>query len=880
MRSENGVVVLQDSVDQVASSTPATWAVGQLSAALEARGINASLVRRINEAPPGALPVLAAGPTAEARAALEDAGASLPDGTESLALATGRLSGRDTLLACGSDVRGLVYALLEVADRVAYAPDPLAALNALPPTSERPHNRIRSIARLFSSDIEDKGWHHNRAFWERYLTMLARERFNRFALMFGMGYDFLREVTDAYLHFAYPFLLYVPGYRVRATGLPDDERDRNLDMLRFVSDAAAERGLHFQLGLWTHGYDWSANEGVNHIIEGLTPENHSPYCRDALRMLLEACPSIGGVTFRIHGESGVPEGTYAFWKTVFDGIVACGRTVEIDMHAKGIDREMIDIALATGMPVNVSPKYWAEHMGLPYHQAAIRPQELPPPGKADEGFFAMSGGSRRFLRYGYGDLLAEDRGYGVLHRLWPGTQRLLQWGDPATAAAYSRASSFCDSVGMEVCEPLSFKGRKGSGLPGGRDAYADPALRQGDDWEKYAYTYRLWGRLLYDPDGDPAPWRRLLEAQVGPAAPDAEAALAHASRILPLITTAHLPSAANNGFWPEVYTDMPLADEEAHHYRDTPTPRRFGTVSPLDPELFSPIEAFADARLSGEPDARYSPLEVAAWLAKEARQTASHIMAARSSAAEDDPAFRRLDVDAAIQAGLGRFFAHKLRAGVLYTFFDRTGNREALREALRYYQFARDAWAELASRAEGVYVRDITFGRVPHLRGHWSDRLEAIDRDIANIESRMPGDGAAPTGASPRPEDTSLLQALLSPPERPESRVEHQPPPPFRSGDPVTVEARFDAPRPASAQLRYRRVHQAEPWQAAEMERAGDTFRTVIPAGYTDSPYPLQYHLDLRGEDGRAWLYPGFNADRTNQPYFVVRQRERKEVVA
>ena len=42
----------------------------------------------------------------------------------------------------------------------------------------------------------------------------------------------------------------------------------------------------------------------------------------------------------------------------------------------------------------------------------------------------LSAGSRSFLRYGYGDLLREDRKWGVLHRIWPGTQRLLLWGDP------------------------------------------------------------------------------------------------------------------------------------------------------------------------------------------------------------------------------------------------------------------------------------------------------------------------------------------------------------------------------------------------------------------------------------------------------------------
>ena len=112
----------------------------------------------------------------------------------------------------------------------------------------------------------------------------------------------------------------------------------------------------------------------------------------------------------------------------------------------------------------------------------------------------LSAGSRSFLRYGYGDLLREGRKYGVLHRIWPGTQRLLIWGDPLTAAAYSRAFSFCGSDGVEIMEPLSFKGRRGSGIAGGRCAYADKSLNPRWDWQKYIYTYRVWGRLLYNPE--------------------------------------------------------------------------------------------------------------------------------------------------------------------------------------------------------------------------------------------------------------------------------------------------------------------------------------------------------------------------------------------
>src|SRR5689334_7907421 len=115
-----------------------------------------------------------------------------------------------------------------------------------------------------------------------------------------------------------------------------------------------------------HGYRWPNSPRAKNTIEGLTPENHAPYCRDALTRVLQACPAISSVALRIHGESGVAEGSYDFWNTIFDGVKRCGRKVEIDLHAKGINARMIDGASATGMPVNVAPKYWAEHLGMPY----------------------------------------------------------------------------------------------------------------------------------------------------------------------------------------------------------------------------------------------------------------------------------------------------------------------------------------------------------------------------------------------------------------------------------------------------------------------------------------------------------------------------------
>ncbi|HEY8746260.1 MAG TPA: hypothetical protein VIU62_24480, partial [Chloroflexota bacterium] len=783
---------------------------------------------------------------------------------------------------------GITYAVLELADRAAYAESGEAAIQAVfeaPAVAERPANEIRSMMRLFTSDVEDTGWYHDRRFWAEYLAMLATQRFNRFHLALGIGFDFARNMLDSYFYFPYPFLLSVPGYDVRAGGITDEERDRNLKTLRFIAAETKRHGLQFQLGLWAHVYVFQDSPDVNHPISGLTPDNHAEYCRDALAKLLQACPDIDGLTFRVHGESGIPEGSYDFWRTIFSAVANCGRRMEIDMHAKGIDQGMIDVALETQQPVVISPKFWAEHMGLPYHQADIRAVERPGPATGQHAaLMAFSAGSRRFTRYGYADLLTQDRPYGILWRVWPGTNRLLLWGDPLTGAAYSRAFSFSGSQGVDLFEPLSFSGRRGSGLPDGRDPYLDATLRSTGDtasWEKYRYTYRLWGRLLYNPEANPETWRRQLRSEFGPASDSMEAALANASRILPLLTTAHHPSAANNVYWPDIYTNMPIVDEaRPHPYRDTATPRRFGNVSALDPELFLTVEEYVEELLHGLHNVRYSPAEVAHWLDNLAEAAATHLLAAEGlSANPQAPAFRRWVIDIRVEIGLGRFFAAKLRAAIGYALFRRTGDSAALREALAQYHNARAAWAEVVALTEAAYKPDLTFGPERQLRGHWTDRLAAIDGDLQDMEAALDqaNTGNAQPNKNSRQPAITFSAALLE--QRPSVAVEHRSPEPFIPGEPVGIDVTFEAGsrRPASARLHYRHVNQAERFQAANMwqQANGNATRFVseIPGDYTQSPYPLLYYVEFQMADGTTTLSPGFDSDLANQPYLLVRPR-------
>ena len=255
--TERTVALITDPADPIAASAPAAWAANELEQSLLSRGILVKKYEKVADVITASLIIAVAGAgSAMAGELLRPSGIKIPAVPEALGLVTVNRDGRTLLLACGQDERGLIYALLELADRVQHSERPLMALQVPEPVVEQPANSIRSLSRLFVSDVEDKPWYNDREMWPKYFTHLATQRFSRFNLSFGIGYDFLQKVTDAYFLFAYPFLLSVPGYNVRVPQLPDADRDSNLAMLKFISEQAVARGLQFQLGLWMHGYEW------------------------------------------------------------------------------------------------------------------------------------------------------------------------------------------------------------------------------------------------------------------------------------------------------------------------------------------------------------------------------------------------------------------------------------------------------------------------------------------------------------------------------------------------------------------------------------------------------------------------------------------------
>jgi hypothetical protein len=289
--------------------------------------------------------------------------------------------------------------------------------------------------------------------------------------------------------------------------------------------------------------------------------------------------------------------------------------------------------------------------------------------------------------------------------------------------------------------------------------------------------------------------------------------------------------------------------------------------------MFSGINEYADERLAGALSGRCSPLETARRLDDIAANAGAALTRAAHTAADPASAtFRRLAVDVTIQVGLARFFARKLRAGLAWSLATKIRSASCARVAVGHYRAARAAWAELAAEARSVYVEDVTFGDAENLRGHWVDRLAAIDEDIAAMESRL---SSLPEGSVPQrvrdvmAEISNASVAASAQSRRPTCL--HLPPADFQRGQALPIELSLEpGQHVASVRLYYRHVHQGKTYRTEAMACRGDQYHGAVPAGYTDTPYHLMYYFEIHGIDGDVWLWPGLAEDLSNQPYFVV----------
>ena len=186
---------------------------------------------------------------------LQDNNHQFPDVPEALAVWKAEVSQKPLWVINGFDDRGLMYGLLDVAERITWAGNGQLPLSELEAITEKPDVSTRAISVYTMNQAYWESRFYDEDYWVHYMDMLAKNRFNSMVVIFG--YE-----NVGFLAPCYPYFFNVDGFsQIGMEGMSAGEQQRNLSALNRMIEMAHERGLDFKVAIWDHIYRGGSNSG-------------------------------------------------------------------------------------------------------------------------------------------------------------------------------------------------------------------------------------------------------------------------------------------------------------------------------------------------------------------------------------------------------------------------------------------------------------------------------------------------------------------------------------------------------------------------------------------------------------------------------------------
>src|ERR1035437_1510582 len=798
---------------------PARHGLAKLQEALRAKGFDVTA----SAAQAGYVILAGTG----ASATLQQWKAPAPAGRESLTIWRGRYRSKPAIALRGGDARGLMYAALDTADRIAWSTaDPFQFVRN---TTEKPYLAERGISMYTMQRAYFESRLYDEAHWKRYFDTLAADRINSFVVIFS--YE-----NGGFMAPLYPFFFDVkefPG--VAMVGLTEPQQARNRAAFQTMIRVAHERGIAVTAGIWDHiyrggvqgggipGASQNAGQRVPGLVWGVTADNLAAYNKAALRRFLQVFPDIDAIQFRMHDESGLKkEEIQPFWHDVFSDIKRTHPNLRLDLRAKGLPDEVIDDALNLGLKAKISTKYWMEQMGLPFHPTHTNTED------------------QRNRRHSYADLLRYPQRYRVHWQLWSGgTTRLLLWGDPDYVRRFASTARLYDGDSFEINEMLATKmlGEPHDEKP---LEILNPAYRFYDyEFERYWQFYRLWGRLTYDPETPADVWEHEFTTRFGAQAG------APVSQVRPRIVAA------------------------SYRYSNFPTTRgwaemnRQGSLAEYAGEQGSDIQQFLNVReearsiVQGSDTAMRRPEATSRWFAQTADGILARVaLAEKADGSRSGKEFRTTITDLKIRADLARYHSQRLLAGVGYNLYKETGDLGSFDEAIGYEKRALDAWGQIVAPVGDVSSETLPFGApAVGFSRHWKEEYQLLSRNFEQLQAER-RTAVAKAGAT----HFALHEVGGA---APSARL-------LPVAPNLEIAARVTAPAGVKwVRLRYRHVTQYEDYQTAEMTldaRTGN-YSARIPAAFDNPKWDLMYFIEVVDRKGAGRMFPDLEVET---PYVVL----------
>lgn len=754
------------------------------------------------------------------------------------------------LLFSGHDATGVMYILLEMARKLRlYGEDVLTNVENY---SEKPDNRIRCMDRYIVGHLDNE-WFLNDGFWDAYLSKLAYARYNRFCLI--VGFD------TAYMAPPYPFFLppLTEYPEVRALRLTKKDVETNLKQLKTIGKKCHERGIKFVFATWQQR-PWT--EEQDQLVENLPEEEGelSDYCYKGLKELLCKVEEIDVVQFRVNLESGVGTETSAerFWNHCVDAVADAGKQVGkkfiIDLRAKGLTEDMVTHAFTDDLEVEVPTKYWCEHVALPYHIPAMRSEEL---AKLDN--------YNHSRRYSYADMLKKPKRYSVIFRLWNyGTTDLFLWGDADYARRFAKSCMVGGAAGYQVNAPLSLKYGHELSHKERWSIYNDETMRYGRmEEDRFWNWYTIFGRLGYNTEANSEVWKSEFQVHFGTGAEAAEKALSIASKILPLITTVHMPVHPSLRYWPEMNTGWAIFEEnnmEASEAYDYYTHLTYGSTEPSDHQLFYGINEYVWDQKRNSLKGKYTPFQYSGWLWKLADETekALHQFDKTCSVEADQAEVAAFCVDLKMLINISRYHATKILAALYVEASRVNGIDEYLVYARNYMEKAAENWHELSERGEKYYYKDLNFSSAGSLsrRGNWKDREKEVQDDLTTLKI-LSDKVSVTTEEKKMGQMPDLFEVNL--------------PDVIEEGKGVLISVEIDLRPSEVLKLHYRHMDQTEGMfrEITFNKKKNRIYEAEIPMEYITRDFDLMVYISRTSEFG-CRIFPGVYNDIFPYPYHII----------
>lgn len=622
-------------------------------------------------------------------------------------------AGHDGIFIEGADESGMLYACMELCDRLEEKGRLPRALNiadrpdmvlrgtciGLQKTSYLPGHKVYE----YPYTEENFPWFYDKEMWVKYLDMMVENRMNSLYLWNGHPFASLVRLQD------YPY----------AVEVSEDDFRKNVEMFSFITSEADKRGI------------WVIQMFYNIIVSkpfadhhGIPTQNRnveitpllSDYTRKSIAAFIENYPNVGLLVCLGEAMNTVEDDVEWFTRTIIpgvkDGLGALGKTEEppIVLRAHDTDcRKVMDAALPVYGNLYTMNKYNGESLCIyePRGPWAETHRSLSSLGSVHiENVHILANlepfryGSPEFIRKSIA-AMHDVHGANGLH-LYP---QASYWDWPYSADK------------LENGERL---------------------LEMDRDW----IWYRAWGRYAWDRDADIAGgatyWSRLLSDRYGCSAADAKKILEaydQSGEISPKLTRKFAITEGNRQtFLLGMYLGQLVNPEKYKVYPDF--------ANSCGPEG-EKLELWADREWKGLEHTGETPPKLVSEVREHARLAVKAIDGVRSVRKDEDE-FLRLKNDIHCYEAFASFFTDKVEAAMAVLMYRHNGDPAELDKACSLLQSSLEHYRRLVGLADSHYLyansmqtsqRKIpTTGRDGQNK-LWSELLPAFEKEASDFAS-------------------------------------------------------------------------------------------------------------------------------------------------